>query len=128
MHADKCALLVLALLAASGLGWAQRTELLWPEGAPGALGAEDQDRPTIGIYLPPVEKASGAAVVICPGGGYRALAMEKEGSEIAHWLNARGIAGFVLKYRLGPRYHHPAPLDDARRALSLVRTRADEFR
>ena len=66
-------------------------------------------------------------VVICPGGGYGNLSMDKEGSQIAAWLNARGIAGFVLKYRLGPRYHHPAPLDDAHQALRYVRAQAAEF-
>ena len=106
---------------------AQRVELLWPEGAPGAAGAEDRDKPSITIYLPAAETSSGAGVVICPGGGYGNLSMEKEGSHIADWLNARGIAGFVLKYRLGPRYHHPAPLDDAQRALRYVRTHAPEL-
>jgi acetyl esterase/lipase len=115
-------------LAAGASAMAQRVELLWPEGAPGAVGTEDQDKPSIGIYLPAEEKASGAAVVICPGGGYGNLSVDKEGKQIADWLNARGIAGFVLKYRLGPRYHHPAPLDDAQRALRYVRTHADEFR
>jgi acetyl esterase/lipase len=118
----------LALLILGAPAIAQRIELLWPEGAPGAVGAEDQDRPSVGIYLPPPEKSSGAAVVICPGGGYGHLAIDHEGKQIAEWLNARGIAGFVLKYRLGPRYHHPAPLDDAQRALRYVRLHAAEFR
>ena len=120
------AALILLVMAASAM--AQRVELLWPEGAPGAIGAEDRDKPSISIYLPAAEKASGGAVVICPGGGYGNLSMEKEGSSVAEWLNARGVAGFVLKYRLGPRYHHPAPLDDAQRALRYVRAHADEFR
>jgi acetyl esterase/lipase len=119
-------LILLFAIGASAL--AQRTELLWPEGAPGALGTQDEDRPTLTIYLPPAGKASGAGVVICPGGGYAHLAMDKEGTEIAAWLNERGIAGFVLKYRLGPRYHHPAPLDDAHRALRYVREHVSELR
>ena len=102
--------------------------MLWPAGAPGAVGTEDLDRPTLGIYLPAAEKASGAAVVICPGGGYRDLSMENEGSLVAQWMNTHGVAAFVLKYRLGPRYHHPAPLDDAQHALRYVRLHADEFR
>jgi len=106
---------------------AQRVELLWPEGAPGAVGTEDCDRPSLGIYLPGAEWSSGAAVVICPGGGCANLSVDKYGSQIAAWLNARGIAGFVLKYRLGPRYHHPAPLDDAHQALRYVRAHAAEF-
>ena len=57
-------------------------------------GDQDEDRPTLGIYLPPADKASGAGVVICPGGGYAHLSMDKEGSEIAAWLNDRGLAGY----------------------------------
>ena len=120
--------MAITLLVAGVSAMAQRVELLWPGGAPGAVGTEDRDKPAIAIYLPEADKASGAAVVICPGGGYGNLSMEKEGSHIAAWLNERGIAGFVLKYRLGPRYHHPAPLDDAQRALRYVREHAGEFR
>jgi acetyl esterase/lipase len=119
---------LILLLAIGASALAQKTELLWPDGAPGAVGNQDEDRPTLGIYLPPADKASGAGVVICPGGGYAHLSMDKEGSEIAAWLNDRGLAGFVLKYRLGPRYHHPAPLDDANRALRYVREHAAELR
>ena len=119
---------LIALLFA-GLAVAQpRVELLWPEGAPGAVGTEDLDRPTLTLFLPAAEKSSGAAVVICPGGSYRALAIDLEGTQVAAWMNTRGVAAFVLKYRLGPRYHHPAPLDDAQRALRYVRSHADEFR
>ena len=60
-------------------------------------------------------------MVVCPGGGYGALAMDHEGYQIAGFLNSLGIAAFVLKYRLGPRYHHPAPLNDAQRAIRMVR-------
>lgn len=117
---------LILLLAALPL-MAQRTELLWPDGAPGAVGAEDVDRPTLTIYVPPANKASGAAVVVCPGGGYRNLAMDHEGKQIAEWLTAHGLVAFVLKYRLGPRYHHPAMIDDAHRALTYVRQHAEEF-
>jgi acetyl esterase/lipase len=119
---------VVLLLAIAGCALAQRSELLWPEGAPGAIGNQDEDRPTLTIYLPPPDKASGAGVVICPGGGYAHLAIDKEGADIAAWSNAHGLAGFVLKYRLGPRYRHPAPLDDAQRAIRYVRQHAAEFR
>jgi acetyl esterase/lipase len=118
-------ILLLALIVPA---MAQRTELLWPDGAPGALGKQDEDRPTLTIYLPPADKATGAGVVICPGGGYAHLSMDKEGSDVAAWLNEHGLAGFVLKYRLGPRYHHPAPLDDAHRAIRYVREHAAELR
>ena len=101
--------------------------LLWPDGAPGAQGGLDEDKPTLSIYLPPAEQTTGAAVVVCPGGGYRNLAVDHEGHQIARWLNSFGVAAFVLKYRLGPRYHHPAPLQDAQRALRHVRLHAAEF-
>jgi acetyl esterase/lipase len=118
--------LTMLWLALGISGMAQRTVLLWPDGAPGAVGKQDEDRPTLTVYLPE-GRVSGAGVVICPGGGYAHLAMEKEGSEIAAWLNRQGLAGFVLKYRLGPRYHHPAQLDDAHRALRYVREHAAEL-
>ena len=66
-------------------------------------------------------------MVVCPGGGYRNLSMEKEGSKVAEFLNGLGVAAFVLRYRLGPRYRHPVPLGDARRALRFVRAHAAEF-
>lgn len=100
---------------------------LWPQGAPGALGKEPADIPTLTPYLPPPEKATGAAFVICPGGGYGHLA-DHEGRPVAEWLNALGVTAFVLKYRLGPRYHHPAPMQDAARALRTVRARAGEWK
>ena len=104
-----------------------RVELLWPGGAPGAVGSDDLDKPSLSIFLPPTGRATGSAVVICPGGGYGGLAVDYEGKDIARWLNSMGIAGFMLKYRLGPRYHHPAPLLDAQRAIRTVRSRTAEF-
>lgn len=98
--------------------------LLWPEGAPGALGTTEADRPSLTPYLPERARASGAAIVVCPGGGYGALAPH-EGRDYALWLNERGVAGFVLKYRLGSRgYRHPSMLEDAARAVRLLRSRA----
>lgn len=104
--------------------------LLWPDGAPGAKGTDDGDKPTLTIYLPEKEKATGAAVVIFPGGGYGHLAMDHEGDQIARWLNSIGVAGFILKYRhsnSGAGYGHPAPLQDAQRAIRTVRSRAGEW-
>lgn len=100
---------------------------LWPSGVPGSKGDEDRDRPDLRIYLPPRETATGCGVVICPGGGYGALAMDHEGHQVAQWLNSLGVAGFVVKYRLGPRYHHPAPLQDAQRAIRYVRANAEKL-
>lgn len=92
---------------------------LWPNGAPLAQGNADEDRPTLAIYLP--QRPIGTAVVVCPGGGYHNLAMDHEGDQIARWYNSLGIAAFVLKYRLGPKYHHPAQIYDVQRALRIVR-------
>src|SRR2546421_3297557 len=100
--------------------------ILWPNGAPGAVGKEPVDIPTLTPYFPPKEKATGAAIIVCPGGGYSHLA-DHEGAPVAEWLNTLGITAFVLKYRIGPRYHHPAPLQDATRAIRLVRARAKEW-
>jgi len=101
---------------------------LWPGGAPGAKGNEaDRDVPTLTAWLPKPELATGSAVVICPGGGYGMLAGGHEGRQVAEWLNSLGVAAFVLKYRLGPRYHHPAMLQDAGRAIRTVRARASSW-
>lgn len=100
---------------------------LWPDGAPGALGTEDKDIPTLTPYLPEPSSATGAAIVICPGGGYWTLAPH-EGKDYALFLNQHGLAAFVLKYRLASGgYKHPAMLQDAARALRLVRSRAHEW-
>ena len=105
---------------------APKVELLWPGGAPGALGDEDTDRPNLTIYLPHANEAH-SAVIVCPGGGYGMLAVDHEGKQIADWLSARGVAAFVLRYRLGPKYHHPIELGDAQRALRFVRYHAADY-
>jgi acetyl esterase/lipase len=97
-------------------------ELLWPNGAPGALGSANEDKPSITPYL--AKPPNGTAVIVCPGGGYQNLAMDHEGVQIAKWLNSLGISAFVLQYRLGPKYHHPAMIEDAQRAIRTVRTHA----
>ena len=101
---------------------------LWPEGAPGALGKEEKDVPSITPYSPEPDKATGSALVVCPGGGYGGLAPH-EGRDYALWLNGHGVAAFVLKYRLGSSgYRHPAMLSDAARALRLVRAKAADWK
>jgi acetyl esterase/lipase len=107
---------------------APKAELLWPSGAPGALGDADADKPSLTPYLVPAGRGVGTAVIICPGGGYGGLATDKEGTQFAQWFNSFGVSAFVLKYRLGPKYHHPIELGDAQRAIRMVRARADEFR
>jgi acetyl esterase/lipase len=101
---------------------------LWPDGAPGALGSNDKDIPTLTPYLPDPAKATGAAIVICPGGGYAGLASH-EGVDYARFLNEQGIAGFVLKYRLGSSgYRNPVMLQDAARAVRTVRAQATQWK
>jgi acetyl esterase/lipase len=99
---------------------------LWANGAPGALGDADDDKPTLTAYLPAANPTK-TAVIVAPGGGYQHLSMVKEGSDVAHWLNAHGVAAFVLKYRLGPKYHNPIEREDAQRAIRMVRARAVEY-
>lgn len=122
-------LLPLALLACTTFGVVAQTSdplPLWPGGAPGALGNDAKDIPTLTPYL--VEGANRPAVVVCPGGGYGALAGH-EGHDYALWLNQQGVSAFVLKYRLGSGgYRHPIMLGDAQRALRLVRNRTQEWR
>lgn len=103
------------------------TLLLWPAGAPAAVGTAPADHPTITPYLPPAGTATGAAVLVFPGGGYGHLSMEKEGSEVAQWLASRGVTAFVVQYRLGPAYRHPTMLRDAQRAIRTVRSRAADW-
>ncbi len=117
-----------ALCLSSARAGEAKVELLWPQGAPGAKGNAPADKPTLIVYLPPPEKANGCAVVICPGGGYGFLAMDHEGHQIAEWLNSFGVAGFILDYRHRNKgYGHPAPLEDAQRAIRTVRARAAEW-
>lgn len=126
---------------------------LWPKGAPdekGKVGEEldtttpkgelvagkrvirlaNVSQPTITLYRPSKGKANGAAVLVCPGGGYGILAMDLEGTEICAWLNSIGVTGVVLKYRVPQRpgdQNHNLPLQDAQRALGLVRRHAQEW-
>jgi len=134
-----CGLVVAAML--SGVGFGQvavspiaqgsveggKTILLWPDGAPGAQGSEDIDKPALTVFVAPGENATKTAVVVAPGGGYEHLAWAKEGTDYAQWLNARGVTAFVLQYRLGPKYHYPVELEDAQRAIRWVRAHAAEY-
>ncbi len=105
-----------------------RTIVLWPDGAPGALDKEDADIPTLTIYLPAPPQATGAAIVVCPGGGYGALAMDHEGHQVARLLTSRGVAALILKYRLGPRYHHPAMQQDVLQAIRYARWKGEDLK
>jgi len=127
------------IVAASTVSAAEnpKTFPLWPGGAPGALGTETGDEnspgdvPTLTVYPAAAEKANGASLVICPGGGYGFLATEHEGKEVAEWAQSLGLTAFVLKYRIfkaNKPYHHPRMLEDAQRAIRTVRSRAAEWK
>ena len=101
---------------------------LWPGDAPGALGKTDRDIPTLTPFWADPDKATGASVVICPGGGYGGLAGH-EGKDYALFLNHHGITGFVLKYRLGSAgYRHPVMLNDVNRAIRYVRAKSADWK
>ena len=130
------------------------TIAIWPNSAPGekANSGEEKDttkssdnlvagkplirlgnvsKPTISIYRPPADKDTGAAVLVCPGGGYNILAMDLEGTEVCEWLNSIGVTGVLLKYRVPKREgleRHAAPLQDAQRAMGLIRQHATEWK
>ena len=99
---------------------------LWPDGAPHAIGDLAIDQPQLTVHLPDGD-ASGTGVIVNPGGGYRILAADHEGLQVARWLNRRGIAAFVLRYRVGERYHSDVSLLDGLRAVRLTRHRAADF-
>lgn len=124
----RCLALLLVLIAARAASADEAEFLLWPQGAPQAAGNEARDKPR--LIASPVDKREekSAAVVICPGGGYGHLAMDHEGHQIAAWMNSLGIAAFICDYRhRGKGYGHPAPLQDAQRAIRTVRGRAAEW-
>ena len=100
---------------------------LWSGTVPGALGSDESDIPSLTVYLPGSMSAATPAVIVCPGGGYAMLASNHEGRQVANYLNSLGIAAFVLRYRLGPRYHHPIELGDAQRAIRTLRAHAAEW-
>jgi len=143
-------LMSMVLAAASALAAEPLATLdIWPDKVPGETGEVGEEkllpqkdgqtrverltnvtRPSIAVYAPDKEKATTTAVVICPGGGYHILAMDLEGREVAAWLNSIGVTGIVLKYRVPARKGQPrhlAPLQDAQRAVSLVRARAKQW-
>lgn len=130
---------ILALALISFTTMAQDFKLkVWPNGAPDSNGITTPEETYEGkrvrnvsdaemyVYLPKIGNNTGAAVVICPGGGYMIEAMDHEGYNMAEWLTTQGVAGIVLKYRL-PYGHDQIPLEDAQRALRIVRQKAAEW-
>jgi acetyl esterase/lipase len=93
------------------------------------VGTEDADKPSLTLYpAPEAATATKTGVIVCPGGSYGFLAVDHEGDQIARWLNSLGISAFLLCYRIAPRYHYPAPLVDAQRAVRFVRAHAEDYR
>lgn len=97
---------------------------LWPGRAPGAFGDKPGDTPMLQLFLPEAGKTTGSAIVVCPGGGYGGLAGH-EGAPVGKWLAANGVTAFVLRYRVAPFYHFPAPVNDGQRAIRFVRSHAE---
>src|SRR5271155_5687347 len=100
---------------------------LWPKEAPQVAGTDTADLPTLTLFLPQKGKSTGSAVIVAPGGAYVNLASNLEGRQVADWFTARGVTAFVLKYRLGEKYLYPIPLEDAQRAIRLVRSLAPSY-
>jgi acetyl esterase/lipase len=133
MRVQWAALALLACFAAAG-GADEKLQtgfnvFLWPDGRPpDAAGDDWLDKPILTAVLPPEARRNGAAVIICPGGGNVNLFHHQEGMAIAEHLNSWGVAGFVLTYRLGPRYGQSARMLDGQRSVQLVRSRAAEWK
>lgn len=95
---------------------------LWPNGSAAIAGTPQADQPTLTVFVPQKGKGTGSAVIVAPGGAYLGLASNLEGRQVADWFTSQGITAFVLKYRLGAKYLYPIPLEDAKRAVRLVRS------
>ena len=101
--------------------------LLWPDGAPGATGSTDEDKPALTPFIPEASKRNGAAILVVPGGGFTIRAVDHEGVLIAQWLKDRGITAFVLRYRLRPLYERTDWVKDGQRAMQYIRSHAAEY-
>ena len=101
--------------------------MLWPKGAPGALGSSDEDKPALIPFVPEPSKRNGAAVLVVPGGGFTIRAVDHEGVLVAHWLKEKGITAFVLRYRLRPIYTRTDWVRDGQRAVQYIRAHAAEY-
>src|SRR3982751_6770241 len=125
-----CLLISGALLLLVRTASAQKLEtpiLLWPNGAPGATGISDEDKPAIIPFIPEASKRNGAAVMVVPGGGFTIRAVDHEGVLVARWFQQQGITAFVLRYRLRPIYEREHWLKDGQRAMQYIRSHASEY-
>lgn len=122
------ALMVAVSMSVSAQQPKLKTIELWPNGAPGATGTSDEDKPAIMPFVPDAAKSNGAAILVIPGGGFTLRAVDHEGILVAQWLKERGITAFVLRYRLRPLYERKNWLLDAQRAMQFIRTNAKQYR
>lgn len=121
---------VIILLALTTTTFAQKLAdpiLLWPEGAPGATGNTDEDKPAIVPFVPSEQTRNGAAMLVIPGGGFTIRATDHEGVLVSQWLKAHGITAFMLRYRLRPLYTRNDWLRDGQRAMQYIRANADKY-
>lgn len=100
---------------------------LWPNGAPGATGTSDEDKPAIIPFVPEAAKRNGAAILVIPGGGFTIRATDHEGVLVSQWFKERGITAFLLRYRLRPLYTRNEWLKDGQRAMQYIRAHAAEY-
>jgi acetyl esterase/lipase len=131
--------ILIALLLGSAAAGAQTTDQpldpalgittmqVWPSGAAAIAGTPQEDLPTLTVFVPQKGKGTGSAIVVAPGGAYLGLASNLEGRQVADWFAAQGVTAFVLKYRLGAKYLYPIPLEDAKRAVRVVRSLATTY-
>ena len=120
----------LALLTLTSAAVGQRLAdpiLLWPEGAPGATGTSDEDKPSVIPFIPDASKRNGAAILVVPGGGFTVRAVDHEGVLVAQWLRDQGITAFLLRYRLRPLYTRGDWVRDGQRGMQYIRSHASDY-
>ncbi|HLP72438.1 MAG TPA: alpha/beta hydrolase, partial [Bacteroidales bacterium] len=147
---NKLVLILISILLCGMTSYSQPAIVkLWPNGIPGSIKSDtyveketiangipsrysNVTDPTLTVFLPPSEKATGTAILICPGGGYGVLAFDHEGYQIARWLNDNGIAGIILKYRLPSdqimKDKKTGPLQDAQEGIRFIRRHSAEWK
>ena len=123
-------IIIFFLLLQSHSSFAQKLAdpiLLWPNGAPGATGTSDEDKPALIPFIPDAGKGTGAAILVVPGGGFTIRAVDHEGVLVAQWLKKQGITAFLLRYRLRPLYDRTNWVEDGKRAMQYIRAHASEY-
>src|SRR5690349_10878975 len=125
-----CAIIISILILQSFSSPAQKLAdpiLLWPNGAPGATGTSDEDKPAIIPFVPDAGNRTSAAILVVPGGGFTIRAVDHEGVLVAQWLRKQGITAFLLRYRLRPLYDRTNWVEDGKRAMQFIRAHASEY-